>query len=94
MTIRNGRGEVRARVALTDGIHPGVVALPGKWWRFPEATGSVGNDLTPAAWSSGGQPAYNDTFVEVVPAGREARGPLHGRASSDRLPSRDRVVEP
>ncbi|HSM03854.1 MAG TPA: molybdopterin-dependent oxidoreductase [Longimicrobiales bacterium] len=66
--VRNGRGEVRAWITLTDGIHPGVVSLPGKWWRFPEATGAVANELTPAAWSVGGQPAYNDTFVEVVSA--------------------------
>jgi hypothetical protein len=25
----------------------------------------LANMLTPSSWSAGGQPAYNDTFVEV-----------------------------
>jgi hypothetical protein len=49
-------------VRVTDDIHAGVVALPGKWWGDAAA-----NLLTPSSWTPGGQPAYNDTFVEVIP---------------------------
>lgn len=67
VVLRNERGSVRVWLHLTDDIHEGVVALPGKWWSLPEGTGAVANLLTPSSWSPGGQPAYNDTFVEVVP---------------------------
>jgi anaerobic selenocysteine-containing dehydrogenase len=70
--VRNDRGALRVWLNLTDDIHPGVVALPGKWWSLPEVTGAVANELTPSAWSPGGQPAYNDTFVEVVPTASNA----------------------
>ncbi len=43
----------------------GTVSLNGKWWSFPKDSAALGNMLTPAAWSVTGQPAYNDTFVEV-----------------------------
>jgi len=65
IAIRNTGGEIHAWVQVTDRVRPGVVALPGKWWSRPAETGAVGNLLTPAVWSAGGQPAYNDTFVEV-----------------------------
>jgi len=70
--VRNERGAVRAWLQFMDDIHPGIVALPGKWWSLPETTGAVANELTPSAWSPGGQPAYNDTFVEVVSMGSNA----------------------
>lgn len=60
--IRNAQGTLRAWVHVTEDIQAGAVALPGKWWG--EATANV---LTPSSWSPGGQPAYNDTFVEVSP---------------------------
>jgi len=63
--LHNDRGELTAWLQLTDGIVPGVVALPGKWWGVPAETGALANRLTPSAWAPGGQPAYNDTFVEV-----------------------------
>ena len=67
--IRNSRGSIRAHLAIVDGMHRGVVALPGKWWNA-DAAGPAGavNDLTSPDSSPSGQPAYNDTFVEVVPA--------------------------
>jgi len=49
-------------------IRPGVVALTGKWWSHPTETGAVANFLTPSSWAPGGQPAYNDTFVDVIAA--------------------------
>jgi anaerobic selenocysteine-containing dehydrogenase len=65
VVLRNERGFVRSKLRVVDTIHSGVVAMPGKWWSHPEETGAVGNVLTPSEWSPGGQPAYNDTFVEV-----------------------------
>lgn len=67
VAVRNEQGALTAHVALTGGIHRGVAAIAGKWWR--SAQGDVCNALVPPAWSPGGQPAFNDTFVEVVPAG-------------------------
>lgn len=64
--VRNTRGDLRVWVRVTDDVHRGVVVLPGKWWGFPEETGALTNLLTPSEWTPGGQPAYNDTFVEVV----------------------------
>ena len=66
VNVQNVRGHLRAWVRVTDDVHRGVVVLPGKWWGFPEETGALANLLTPSAWTPGGQPAYNDTFVEVV----------------------------
>ena len=58
---------MRARLAVGDTMHRGVVALPGKWWDADFGTGSGVNDLAAPAWSPAGQPAYNETFVEVLP---------------------------
>jgi anaerobic selenocysteine-containing dehydrogenase len=64
--LRNARGTIRATLRITDAIVPGVVALPGKWWALPKGDGAVANLLSPSVWSPGGQPAYNDIFVEVL----------------------------
>jgi anaerobic selenocysteine-containing dehydrogenase len=64
--LRNGLGAIPATLHITDTVAPGVVALTGKWWSLPHEDGAVANLLSPSAWSAGGQPAYNDTFVEVV----------------------------
>ena len=63
--ISNDQGSLRAGLKVTQQIRAGTVSLAGKWWSKPGETGAVGNMLTPAAWSASGQPAYNDTFVEV-----------------------------
>ena len=68
VTIRNARGSLTAWLRVVPTIRTGVVALSGKWWGYPKETSAVANLLTPSAWSPGGQPAYNDTFVEVVAA--------------------------
>jgi hypothetical protein len=47
----------------------GVVSLAGRWWNVPEDQGPIANILGPSAWTPGGQPAFNDVFVEVVRAG-------------------------
>ena len=66
IVVKNSQGELHAWLRITDEVRPGVAALPGKWWSVPLATGTVGNLLTPASWAPGGQPAFNETFVEVV----------------------------
>ena len=71
--VRNVRGQLRVRVRVTDDVHPGVVVLPGKWWGFPDEASALVNFLTPSAWSPGGQPAYNDTFVDVTAVNEELR---------------------
>lgn len=75
VVVRNARGAVEATLSVGDHIRPGVVALPGKWWAGAGAGGTgegsgadaVANVLTPGAWTAGGQPRFNDTFVEVAP---------------------------
>lgn len=67
-TVRNERGSVAVTLHVTDTVCPGVVALPGKWWSEPAETSAVANLLSASAWSPGGQPAYNDVFVEVLRA--------------------------
>ena len=68
IVLKNELGELHTALRVTDSVCLGVVALPGKWWSRPAQTGAVGNLLTPSAWSPGGQPAYNDTFVHVESA--------------------------
>jgi anaerobic selenocysteine-containing dehydrogenase len=64
--LRNAQGAISARLRITDVVALGVVGLPGKWWGLPEEDGAVANLLSSSAWSPGGQPAFNDTFIEVV----------------------------
>jgi hypothetical protein len=66
--IRGECDELVVWLRVTGDIRPGVVALPGKWWGHPPQTGAVANLLTRSAWSPGGQPAYNDTWVQVTAA--------------------------
>ena len=68
VAVRAACGELHAWLRVTGDIRPGVVALPGKWWGHPAETGAVANVLTRSEWSPGGQPAYNDTFVQVTAA--------------------------
>jgi len=65
IVIRNEQGALNTGLKVTPQIRAGTVSLAGKWWSHPEETAAVGNMLTPAVWSPSGQPAYNDTFVEV-----------------------------
>jgi anaerobic selenocysteine-containing dehydrogenase len=70
VVISNDLGAVRCWLHVTEEVRPGVTALAGKWWGTPEDTAAVANLLTASAWSPGGQPAYNDTFVTVTAASR------------------------
>ena len=64
--LHNAQGEICASLHITDDVRPGVVALTGKWWwADPKEEGAVVNLLTSSEWSPYGQPAYNDTFVQV-----------------------------
>ena len=65
VAITRDRAEIRAVLRLTDAIVPGIVALEGKWWDRPKDTAAVSNLLSKSALSRAGQPAYNDTFVQV-----------------------------
>lgn len=58
--VHNQQGSVTATLHVSDDICSGTVALPGKWWNT-----ETGNLLTTMSYSPGGQPAYNDTYVEV-----------------------------
>ena len=66
VTISNHQGAITTQLQIIDAIRPGVVALPGNWWRPTAETGAVANILSPSEWSPGGQPAYNDIFVNVT----------------------------
>ncbi len=68
VAISNPQGSITADLHVTDAVIPGVVALPGKWWSHPGETSAVANILSPSQWSPGGQPAYNDIFVNVSTA--------------------------
>ncbi len=65
---RNKRAALRVALQITDKIRPGIVVLEGKCWCRPAETAAVANRLAPDAWSEAGQPAYNDIFVDVLPA--------------------------
>lgn len=61
--VHNQRGSLKAVLRVSEDILAGTVVLPGKWWSV-----DAGNLLTAMVYSPGGQPAYNDTYVEVCPA--------------------------
>ena len=61
--VHNQQGSMTAVLHVSDDIREGTVALPGKWWGLESS-----NLLTGCDYSPGGQPAYNDTFVEVTSA--------------------------
>ena len=66
VTIRNAQGSLTAWLRVGTAVRAGVVSLTGKWWSYPEETSAVTNFLTPSAWTPGGQPTYNDTYVDVI----------------------------
>jgi len=76
--ISNAQGAIPATLRITDAVIAGVVSLPGKWWGLLD--GAVANLLSPSAWSPGGQPAYNDIFVDVL--GAEADHASHPAAAA------------
>jgi anaerobic selenocysteine-containing dehydrogenase len=68
VAISNEQGAIVSALEVSDTVSPGVIALAGKWWTSPPETAAVANVLTPAVWSPGGQPAYNEIYVHVTSA--------------------------
>lgn len=68
--LRNEQGSIQATLRIGDVVMAGVVSLAGRWWNVPEDQGPVANILGPSAWTPGGQPTFNDVFVEVIRAGQ------------------------
>ena len=68
VVISNTQGKVTAWVEVGTTVRPGVVSLAGRWWGRPAEVSALTNLLTPSAWTPGGQPAYNDAYVDVVAA--------------------------
>lgn len=58
--VHNQQGSITAMLRVSDDVCAGTVALPGKWWNVESS-----NLLTSMSYSPGGQPAFNDTYVEV-----------------------------
>lgn len=74
--VWNGQGELKVLVNVTESVRPGILALAGKWWGAKEHGGAVANLLSPSRWSPEGQPAYNETFVDVEPAADQDKDKL------------------
>jgi anaerobic selenocysteine-containing dehydrogenase len=69
VVLKNELGKLHTALHVTDRVCLGVVALSGKWWSRPTETDAVTNLLVQSVLSPGGQPAFNDTFVQVESAG-------------------------
>ena len=83
--IRNDRGELTMRVALSDEVLPGVVATGFGWWHASSAERRSINILTNAALptSGVGSAAFHETLVEVEPTPAEVT-PSAGVSSEGR----------
>ena len=63
---RNAQGALEAQLSVTDTVIAGTAVLEGKyWWTAAPENTPVGNRLTEGSWSPGGQPGFNDSFVEI-----------------------------
>ncbi len=64
---RNGKGALAATLRVTDTIVKGTTVLEGKyWWTADDDASPVSNRLAEGNWTAGGQPTFNDIFVEVT----------------------------
>ena len=64
--VHNERGEVRARLAVSSDVRPGVVVMPKGTWLRDHATPWSVNALTSAASDTlAGGACFNDTRVEI-----------------------------
>ncbi|WP_135505233.1 molybdopterin-containing oxidoreductase family protein [Roseovarius aestuariivivens] len=62
----NGKGLLAATLRVTDTVVKGTTVLEGKyWWNTCEDGSPVSNRLAESNWTEGGQPTFNDIFVEV-----------------------------
>jgi anaerobic selenocysteine-containing dehydrogenase len=65
----NGKGTLTLLLRITDTVVEGTAVLEGKYWWTAEKDGSpVSNRLAESNWTEGGQPTFNDIFVEVTAA--------------------------
>jgi len=65
---KNDHGSLVVALHVTDKIRPGVVVLEDRWSCHSNMTPAAVNLMAPPTWTPAGQPAYNDIFVEVLPA--------------------------
>ncbi|HND33152.1 MAG TPA: molybdopterin dinucleotide binding domain-containing protein, partial [Myxococcota bacterium] len=66
ITLRNGQGELRVLVRITEDVRPGVLSLPKGLWRNATRNGWTSNVLIPAHVDpQGGGACYNDARVEA-----------------------------
>ncbi|HXI02891.1 MAG TPA: molybdopterin-dependent oxidoreductase, partial [Candidatus Saccharimonadales bacterium] len=64
--IFNDLGEVRCRARLSDGIRPGVVALPKGLWSHNTLNGATSNAVSPDSLTDlGGGACFNDARVQI-----------------------------
>ena len=66
---RNDKGVLSARLNVTDTVVAGTTVLEGKYWWDKFGGAPASNRLAEPNRTPGGQPTFNDIFVEVVPAG-------------------------
>ena len=71
----NAKGSLTASLRVTDDIVEGTTVLEGKWW-WNEGDGAspVTNRLAGPCWTPGGQPAFNDIFVDVFRPAEQKEG--------------------
>ena len=67
VVVRNARGRVTFKLAVTDATREGVLYSPKGTWRRTSATGYTSNVLIPADIRTDIErgACYNETFVEV-----------------------------
>lgn len=64
--VRNSFGEVRATLAVSDAMPPGVASMPKGLWRHSTLNGWTANALAPDHLDAiGGGACYNDARVEI-----------------------------
>ncbi len=71
--LHNGMGEILCRARLSDGISPGVIALPKGLWKKASRNGAVASALVPDAVTAiSGGACFNDARVDVERVGPAA----------------------
>ena len=70
--VRNENAELRLSLKVGEQVPDGLAFLEGKWWAAAEDAAAPVNMLSDPRWSPKGQPAYNETFVTIEAAGRDA----------------------
>ena len=63
VTIENGRGAVRLRAVVTDGVRPGVLASPKGRWAKLSGGGNVNRTTSDALGDMAGQSTFHSNRV-------------------------------